>query len=154
MNNSNKWQISLPGDISIPGQRIMNSFTINPPTPASPKSLKMIAAQRQHLKKLQEKLEEDERNFFYTLTNIPGWELFITRHTSTYQCPKDVIPHLKNYFRGIEIEFDKEDGMPSEAKFTIRYAEGNGYKSYQHCKFRTNSIPISDIENFIQNKGE
>ena len=28
------------------------------------KSIKMIAAQRQHVKKLQEKLKEDENNFF------------------------------------------------------------------------------------------
>lgn len=143
MNNSNnKWQISIPG---------VGAFG-RPTAPV--KSIKMIAAQRQHVKKLQEKLEEDEKNFFAALTSIEGWEYFITRHTSTYQRPKDVLPHLKNYFRNIDIAFDKEEGIPTTAAFTITYASGNGYKSYQHLKFRTQPIPIDEIEEFIENKGQ
>lgn len=139
---TNKWQVSFP-----------DSGGLN--KPAVPvKSIKMIAAQRQHLKKLQEKLEEDEKNFFATLTNIEGWEYFITRHTSTYQRPKDVIPHLKNYFRSIDIVFDKEEGIPTTASFTITYAAGNSYKAYQHLKFRTQAIPIAEIEEFLENKGQ
>ena len=69
------------------------------------KSIKMIAAQRQHVKKLQEKLKEDENNFFATLTSADDWEYFITKHTSTYQRPKNVIPHLKKFFRDIDIVF-------------------------------------------------
>ena len=109
------------------------------------KSIKMIAAQRQHVKKLQEKLKEDENNFFATLTSTDGWEYFITKHTSTYQRPKNVIPHLKNFFRDIDI--DKEEGIPTTAAFTITYILGYSYKS-----FRTQPIPISEIEEFIENK--
>ena len=96
MNNSNKWQASVSGTESL-----------NKPS-AHVKSIKMIAAQRQHAKKLQEKLKEDEKNFFATLTSIDGWEYFMTRHTSTYQRPKEVIPYLKNFFKYIDIVFDKQ----------------------------------------------
>ena len=122
------------------------------------KSIKMIAAQRQHVKKLQEKLKEDEKNFFAILTSIDGWEYFMTRHTSTYQRPKNVIPHLKNFFKDIDIVFDKEEGIPTTAAFTITYTRGYSgyksynYKSYNYLKFRTQPIPISEIEEFIENK--
>ena len=118
----------------------------------------MIAAQRQHVKKLQEKLKEDEKNFFATLTNIDGWEYFMTRHTSTYQRPKEVIPYLKNFFKDIDIVFDKEEGIPTTAAFTITYTRGYSgyksynYKSYNYLKFRTQPIPITEIEEFIENK--
>ena len=49
MSNSNKWQASVSGTESL-----------NNPS-AHAKSIKMIAAQRQHVKKLQEKLKEDEK---------------------------------------------------------------------------------------------
>lgn len=122
------------------------------------KSIKMIAAQRQHVKKLQEKLKDDEKNFFATLTSIDGWEYFMTRHTSTYQRPKEVIPYLKNFFKDIDIVFDKEEGIPTTAAFTITYTRGYSgyksynYKSYNYLKFRTQPIPISEIEEFIENK--
>lgn len=137
--NNNKWVVDIPAP---------TFSSAKPPV----KSVKMLAAQRQHVKKLQQKLEEDEKNFFMNLMSIDGWEYFITKHTSTYQRPKEVLPKLKNYFRGIDIEFDKEDGLPTSASFTIRYAAHSGYGAYQYCKFRTNPIPIEDIENFIQNK--
>ena len=135
MNNSNKWQASVSG-----------AERLNKPS-ANVKNIKMIAAQRQHVKKLQEKLKEDEKNFFATFTGIDGWEYFMTRHTSTYQRPKDVIPYLKNFFSDIDIVFDKEDGIPTTAAFTITYISGYSYKS-----FRTQPIPISEIEEFIENK--
>ena len=135
---NNKWQVEFP------------ALEKQANTPV--KSIKMIAAQRQHVKKLQEKLKEDEKNFFAALTGIDGWEYFISKHTSTYQRPKDVLPHLKNHFRNIEIEFDKEEGIPTTAAFTITYAAGNGYKAYQHLKFRTQAIPIDEIESFLENK--
>ena len=93
MSNSNKWQASVSGteSLSKPSVHV--------------KSIKMIAAQRQHVKKLQEQLKEDEKNFFATLTSIDGWEYFMTRHTSTYQRPKEVIPYLKNFFKDIDIIF-------------------------------------------------
>ena len=141
MNNSNKWQASVSGAESL-----------NKPS-AQVKSIKMIAAQRQHVKKLQEKLKDDEKNFFATLTSIDGWEYFMTRHTSTYQRPKEVIPYLKNFFKDIDIVFDKEEGIPITAAFTITYTRGySGYKSYNYLKFRTQPIPISEIEEFIENK--
>ena len=146
MNNSNKWQASVSGTESL-----------NKPS-AHVKSIKMIAAQRQHVKKLQEKLKEDEKNFFATLTSIDGWEYFMTRHTSTYQRPKEVIPYLKNFFKDIDIVFDKEEGIPTTAAFTITYTRGYSgyksynYKSYNYLKFRTQPIPISEIEEFIENK--
>ena len=90
MSNSNKWQASVSGTESL-----------NKPS-AQVKSIKMIAAQRQHVKKLQEKLKDDEKNFFATLTSIDGWEYFMTRHTSTYQRPKDALYNIKNYFRKLE----------------------------------------------------
>ena len=49
MSNSNKWQASVSGTESL-----------SKPS-AHVKSIKMIAAQRQHVKKLQEKLKEDEK---------------------------------------------------------------------------------------------
>lgn len=146
MSNSNKWQASVSGTESL-----------NKPS-AHIKSIKMIAAQRQHVKKLQEKLKEDEKNFFATLTSIDGWEYFMTRHTSTYQRPKEVIPYLKNFFKDIDIVFDKEEGIPTTAAFTITYTRGYSgyksynYKSYNYLKFRTQPIPISEIEEFIENK--
>lgn len=146
MSNSNKWQASVSGTESL-----------SKPS-AHVKSIKMIAAQRQHVKKLQEKLKEDEKNFFATLTSIDGWEYFMTRHTSTYQRPKEVIPYLKNFFKDIDIVFDKEEGIPTTAAFTITYTRGySGYKSYNYesynyLKFRTKQIPISEIEEFIENK--
>ena len=146
MNNSNKWQASVSGTESL-----------NKPS-TQVKSIKMLAAQRQHVKKLQEKLKEDEKNFFATLTSIDGWEYFMTRHTSTYQRPKEVIPYLKNFFKDIDIVFDKEEGIPTTAAFTITYTRGySGYKSYNYnsynyLKFRTQPIPISEIEEFIENK--
>ena len=141
MSNSNKWQASVSGIESLRKSS------------AHVKSIKMIAAQRQHVKKLQEKLKEDEKNFFATLTGIDGWEYFITRHTSTYQRPKEVIPYLRNFFKDIDIVFDKEEGIPTTAAFTITYARGySGYKSYNYLKFRTQPIPISEIEEFIENK--
>ena len=146
MSNSNKWQASVSGTESL-----------NKPS-AHVKSIKMIAAQRQHVKKLQEKLKEDEKNFFATLTSIDGWEYFMTRHTSTYQRPKEVIPYLKNFFKDIDIDFDKEEGIPTTAAFTITYTRGYSgyksynYKSYNYLKFRTQPIPISEIEEFIENK--
>ena len=78
------------------------------------KSVKMIAAQRQHVKKLQENLEADESNFFRKLMSINGWEYFITKHTSTYQRPKDALYNIKNYFRKLEMEFDTEVGLPKK----------------------------------------
>lgn len=146
MSNSNKWQASVSGTESL-----------NKPS-AHVKSIKMIAAQRQHVKKLQEKLKEDEKNFFATLTSIDGWEYFMTRHTSTYQRPKEVIPYLKNFFKDIDIVFDKEEGIPTTAAFTITYTRGYSgyksynYKSYNYLKFRTQPIPINEIEEFIENK--
>ena len=146
MSNSNKWQASVSGTESL-----------NKPS-AHVKSIKMIAAQRQHVKKLQEKLKEDEKNFFATLTSIDGWEYFMTRHTSTYQRPKEVIPYLKNFFKDIDIVFDKEEGIPTTAAFTITYTRGYSgyksynYKSYNYLKFRTQPIPITEIEEFIENK--
>ena len=146
MSNSNKWQASVFGTESL-----------NKPS-AHVKSIKMIAAQRQHVKKLQEKLKEDEKNFFATLTGIDGWEYFMTRHTSTYQRPKEVIPYLKNFFKDIDIVFDKEEGIPTTAAFTITYTRGYSgyksynYKSYNYLKFRTQPIPINEIEEFIENK--
>lgn len=146
MSNSNKWQASVSGTESL-----------NKPS-AHVKSIKMIAAQRQHVKKLQEKLKDDEKNFFATLTSIDGWEYFMTRHTSTYQRPKEVIPYLKNFFKDIDIVFDKEEGIPTTAAFTITYTRGYSgyksynYKSYNYLKFRTQPIPISEIEEFIENK--
>ena len=146
MSNSNKWQASVSGAESL-----------NKPS-AHVKSIKMIAAQRQHVKKLQEKLKEDEKNFFATLTSIDGWEYFMTRHTSTYQRPKEVIPYLKNFFKDIDIVFDKEEGIPTTAAFTITYTRGYSgyksynYKSYNYLKFRTQPIPITEIEEFIENK--
>lgn len=146
MSNSNKWQASVSGTESL-----------NKPS-THVKSIKMIAAQRQHVKKLQEKLKDDEKNFFATLTSIDGWEYFMTRHTSTYQRPKEVIPYLKNFFKDIDIVFDKEEGIPTTAAFTITYTRGYSgyksynYKSYNYLKFRTQPIPISEIEEFIENK--
>ena len=146
MSNSNKWQASVSGTESL-----------NKPS-AHVKSIKMIAAQRQHVKKLQEKLKDDEKNFFATLTSIDGWEYFMTRHTSTYQRPKEVIPYLKNFFKDIDIVFDKEEGIPTTAAFTITYTRGYSgyksynYKSYNYLKFRTQPIPINEIEEFIENK--
>ena len=146
MSNSNKWQVS-----------VSDTESLNKPS-AHVKSIKMIAAQRQHVKKLQEKLKEDEKNFFATLTSIDGWEYFMTRHTSTYQRPKEVIPYLKNFFKDIDIVFDKEEGIPTTAVFTITYTRGYSgyksynYKSYNYLKFRTQPIPISEIEEFIENK--
>ena len=146
MNNSNKWQAS-----------VSDAESLNKPS-AQVKSIKMIAAQRQHVKKLQEKLKDDEKNFFATLTSIDGWEYFMTRHTSTYQRPKEVIPYLKNFFKDIDIVFDKEEGIPTTAAFTITYTRGYSgyksynYKSYNYLKFRTQPIPISEIEEFIENK--
>ena len=146
MSNSNKWQVS-----------VSDTESLNKPS-AHVKSIKMIAAQRQHVKKLQEKLKEDEKNFFATLTSIDGWEYFMTRHTSTYQRPKEVIPYLKNFFKDIDIVFDKEEGIPTTAAFTITYTRGYSgyksynYKSYNYLKFRTQPIPISEIEEFIENK--
>ena len=137
MNNSDKWQASVSGVESIKCYR----------SSAPVKSIKMIAAQRQHVKKLQEKLKEDENNFFAILTSIDGWEYFITKHASTYQRPKNVIPHLKNFFRDIDIVFDKEDDIPTTAAFAITYILGYSYKS-----FRTQPFPISEIEEFIENK--
>ena len=46
--------------------------------------------------------------FFATLTSADGWEYFITKHTSTYQRPKNVIPHLKKFFRDIDIVLIKK----------------------------------------------
>ena len=146
MNNSNKWQASVSGTESL-----------NKPS-AHVTSIKMIAAQRQHVKKLQEKLKEDEKNFFAALTSIDGWEYFMTRHTSTYQRPKEVIPYLKNFFKDIDIVFDKEEGIPTTVAFTITYTRGYSgyksynYKSYNYLKFRTQPIPINEIEEFIENK--
>ena len=140
MSNSNKWQASVSGTESL-----------NKPS-AHVKSIKMIAAQRQHVKKLQEKLKEDEKNFFATLTSIDGWEYFMTRHTSTYQRPKEVIPYLKNFFKDIDIVFDKEEGIPTTAAFIITYTPWDSYSSQHYLKFRTQPIPISEIEEFIENK--
>ena len=86
MSNSNKWQASVSGTESL-----------SKPS-AHVKSIKMIAAQRQHVKKLQEKLKDDEKNFFAALTNVAGWEYFMTRHTLTYNRPKNGIHHLKKLF--------------------------------------------------------
>ena len=135
MSNSNKWQASVSGTESL-----------NKPS-AQVKSIKMIAAQRQHVKKLQEKLKEDENNFFATLTSADGWEYFMTRHTLTYNRPKNGIHHLKKLFTDIDIVFDKEEGIPTTAAFTITYISGYSYKS-----FRTQPIHISEIEEFIENK--
>ena len=108
MNNSNKWQASVSDTESL------NKSSANV------KSIKMIAAQRQHVKKLQENLEADESNFFRKLMSINGWEYFITKHTSTYQ---RALYNIKNYFRKLEMEFDTEVGLPKK---------GNVY--YNLCK--------------------
>ena len=140
MNNSNKWQASVSGIESL-----------NNPS-AHVKSIKMIAAQRQHVKKLQEKLKDDEKNFFAALTNVADWEYFMTRHTSTYNRPKDGIHHLKKLFTDIDIVFDKEEGIPTTAAFIITYTPRGSYNSHHYLKFRTKQIPISEIEEFIENK--
>lgn len=139
MNNSNKWQASASDTESL------NKSSANV------KSIKMIAAQRQHVKKLQENLEAYESNFFRKLMSINGWEYFITKHTSTYQRPKDALYNIKNYFRKLEMEFDTEVGLPKKVMFTITYANGSGHKSYTNMKMRTNMIPISELEDFMEN---
>lgn len=146
MNNSNKWQAS-----------VSDTESLNKPS-AHVKSIKMIAAQRQHVKKLQEKIKEDEKNFFAALMNVAGWEYFMTRHTLTYNRPKNGIHHLKKLFTDIDIVFDKEEGIPTTAAFIITYTRGYSgyksynYKSYNYLKFRTQPIPINEIEEFIENK--
>ena len=140
MSNSNKWQASVSGTESL-----------NKPS-AHVKSIKMIAAQRQHVKKLQEKLKEDEKNFFAALTNVAGWEYFMTRHTLTYNRPKNGIHHLKKLFTDIDIVFDKEEGIPTTAAFIITYTPWGSYSSQHYLKFRTQPIPISEIEEFIEKK--
>ena len=140
MNNSNKWQAS-----------VSDTESLNNPS-VHVKSIKMIAAQRQHVKKLQEKLKDDEKNFFAALTNVTGWEYFMTRHTSTYNRPKDGIYHLKKQFTDIDIVFDKEEGIPTTVAFIITYTPSGSYTSHHYLKFRTKQIPISEIEEFIENK--
>ena len=140
MSNSNKWQASVSGTESL-----------NKPS-AHVKSIKMIAAQRQHVKKLQEKIKEDEKNFFAALMNVAGWEYFMTRHTLTYNRPKNGIHHLKKLFTDIDIVFDKEEGIPTTAAFIITYTPWGSYNSDRYLKFRTKQIPISEIEEFIENK--
>ena len=135
MNNSNKWQASVSDTESL------NKSSANV------KSIKMIAAQRKYVKKLQENLEADESNFFRKLMSINGWEYFITKHTSTYQ---RALYNIKNYFRKLEMEFDTEVGLPKKVMFTITYANGSGHKSYTHMKMRTNMIPISELEDFMK----
>ena len=139
MNNSNKWQASVSDTESL------NKSSANV------KSIKMIAAQRQHVKKLQENLDADESNFFRKFMSINGWECFITRHTSTYQRHKDALYNIKNYFRKLEMEFDTEVGLPKKVMFTIFYANGSEHKPYTHMKMRTNMIPISELEDFMGN---
>ena len=140
MSNSNKWQAS-----------VSDTESLNKPS-AHVKSIKMIAAQRQHVKKLQEKIKEDEKNFFAALMNVAGWEYFMTRHTLTYNRPKNGIHHLKKLFTDIDIVFDKEEGIPTTAAFIITYTPWDSYSSRHYLKFRTKQIPISEIEEFIENK--
>ena len=140
MSNSNKWQASVSGTESF-----------SKPS-AHVKSIKMIAAQRQHVKKLQEKLKDDEKNFFAALTNVAGWEYFMARHISTCNRPKDGIHHLKKLFTDIDIVFDKEEGIPTAAAFIITYTPWGSYTSDNYLKFRTKQIPISEIEECIENK--
>ena len=140
MSNSNKWQAFVSGTESL-----------SKPS-AHVKSIKMIAAQRQHVKKLQEKIKEDEKNFFAALMNVAGWEYFMTRHTLTYNRPKNGIHHLKKLFTDIDIVFDKEEGIPTTAAFIITYTPWDSYSSQHYLKFRTKQIPISEIEEFIENK--
>ena len=140
MNSFNKWQASGS-----------SAESLNKPS-ANVKSIKMIAAQRQHVKKLQEKLKDDEKNFFAALTNVDGWEYFMARHVSTYNRPKNGIHHLKKLFTDIDIVFDKEEGIPTTAAFIITYTPWDSYSSHHYLKFRTKQIPISEIEEFIENK--
>jgi hypothetical protein len=113
------------------------------------KNIKFFAIQEEHIKKLQEKLDEDKNIFFRELMDTPGWELFIGKHTNTYQRPKDVIPNLKNNFVKLEIEFEpsnyrKDSSLPSSCQFTV------SYRAYHNIsKFRTNFISFEEIENFI-----
>ena len=118
------------------------------------KSIKFFAIQEEHIKNLQEKLDNDKNEFFREFMETPGWELFLGRHTSSYQRPKEVIPRLKEHFVKLELEFPNRENiisekalLPDACMFIITY-RSRPYTSH-FSKFRTHYIKFEDIENFI-----
>jgi len=146
MNNSSNitWNLKCNGWHDEEPNTIENMENVNV------KSIKVIAAQHKHIQSLQNKFNEDLNLYFKKMMSIPGWELFISKHTSTYQRPKEVLPYLPNHFQKLELVFDNDESIPTKCTFVIHYRPK--HSSAWTNKFRTNPIDIKELDNFIQNK--
>ena len=123
-------------------------FSINKNT------LRMFAMQKMHIQKLEEQLKQNQSEFFRAFMEIPKWELFILKHTSSYQRPENALDALTVGFDSMEIEYDnyKKNEIPSMCRFIISYRSRRNWHSSTKLKLRTNLIDIEDINNFMENQ--
>lgn len=111
------------------------------------KEIEMIRLQEEHIKKLQDKLDEKKKSIVNKLLNTEGWLLFILKRTPSYYRPtarKDFneIKREIEWYGKMDFIFDDKD--TSKVSFRIYYSRTGGYN------FRTISFPIDEIEEFIK----
>lgn len=112
------------------------------------KELQLIQVQEEHIKRLEQKLKEQKRKFIDKFVSTPGWAEFLLRHTKTYYRPKDPVTKLKSALHGgkFGIEFPNEYPVDGSSSNVVQIAIGY---SNSGINFRTSSIPMHEIEEFI-----
>lgn len=109
------------------------------------KEIEMIRLQEEHIKKLQEKLNEKKIMIVNKLYNTEGWLLFLLKHTNTYYRPRKSIEAIENditMWGKLDFVFDEDDS--TKISFRGSYNDRTGYN------FRTRFIPIDEVEEFIK----
>jgi hypothetical protein len=109
------------------------------------KDLEMIRLQEEHIRRLQEKLEEKKRLVIYRLYNTSGWVEFLLRHTNTYYRPHKSHAEIEQditMWGKLDFVFDEEDS--TKVSFRGSYNSKSGYN------FRTIFFPIAEVEEFIK----
>ena len=107
------------------------------------KELKMIYLQQEHIKRLEDKLKEQKRNFIDSLVRTPGWADFLLRYSKTYFRPKGGTTTLNDAIRGGKFGIEFPDKDMKCVQIVIGYSKHG-------INFRSSSIPIQEIEEFIE----
>jgi len=111
------------------------------------KELQMIYLQQEHIKRLQDKLKEQKKSFVDSFVRTPGWAEFLLKHARTYFRPKGGSVTLKDAIHGGKFGIEFPDKDLKCVQIVIGY-------SRHGINFRSTSIPIKEIEEFIEENKE
>jgi hypothetical protein len=104
-------------------------------------SLRLIIAQERHIRLLTEKLDKLKKNLIMSFTSTPGWPMFVLRHVTSYVRTTHQGSSFLRWVRDCKVEFKFEDDEHVIIKCI---------KSSSEKPFETNSVEISEIEEFIK----